>query len=139
MFGQGWFQAMLPELVGSDHVRFSYSKAKHMAGEISRVRKLTELLSIMSRLNRVDLVKGNIDRSIRDIETHPAWMTSAACDDPHIFALVYNMPTRYIFSQDHRLAQCRGHMNRFIDSRFCAFIVISDLDAYRDHRYSILK
>lgn len=139
VFGQGWFQEALPELVACGHVRFSLSRAKQMTGEIQRVRKLAELLGVMSRKNRVDLVRAEIGPAIQALENHPEWVNYAACDDPHIFALVYNLPTKYIFSQDHRLAQCRGYMNRFVDSRFCSFIVISDLSAYRSHRNLILR
>lgn len=141
IFGFSWFKETLFELRNCSHVKFVVSRDRKMLGEIERATKLAQFHQLMAAQNRLEVVPAaSAGPRVEFLESHPAWTANhKVCDDPHIFAMVFERPTRYIFSNDDRLARCRNRLNRSIDHRYCGFIVIHDATTYMRHRSRILR
>lgn len=140
VFSESWFAPILRELVGAREVLFVYSPVKKLDGELARAVKLAEFLKIASSMNKVVVADPDETQAHMDyLEAQDRWGAEAACDDPHIFAIVYVRGVRFVFSMDRRIARCRGTINQAIDARYCGFIVIDREVTYRAHRASILS
>lgn len=125
-------------LADDDNVTFLYSGCKKNIEELRKTPKLLEFLKQMKTLGRRD------DASSEDCETHinslnakGEWAAEKSCDDPHIFAMIYEKPTRFVFTTDACLATCRNYMRATIDQRYCNFILIKTRTNYNKHRPDI--
>lgn len=136
-----WFTPrILTELIDNKAVRFTYTKFGQLAKEHEQSKKFGQLMKRLSDQGRTD----NVSEEQAKLHTVKLtslqnWKNNPACDDPHIFALVYEKPTNYVFSADMRIAQCRDCMNKIVDNRYCDFIVIAKEETYTEHRQKILK
>lgn len=138
---QEWFKSKtLVELIASQAVRFTYTKCGKLADEHEQSKKFGYLMKRLSDQGRTDIVSEEQAQFHADKLTKlQKWQEQQACDDAHIFALVYEKPTRYIFSADMRIAKCRDCLNQFVENRYCDFIVIGKEDVYIQHRQKILS
>ena len=144
IFSQDWFKNALRELVAAPAVIFVYSQASQMKKEISAVRQALQFYKVMSsqknRWGQSRCVIADFDEvnhHISRLEGTGAFSNCSACDDPHIFAMIYVKPTRYVFSHDVRMAACRDKINKTMDKRYCDFVVISNSTVYAEHRPNI--
>lgn len=139
MFSVEWFNKVLPELIRAESVRFSYGLTRKLLGEQEKVKKALEFYKLMGALGkRDDADQAEIERRVEFLEAHESWISCGACDDPHIFAIVFAKPTRYVFSQDARIATCRSVMTQVVDNRYCRFRLVGNEANYLEHRPHIL-
>ena len=140
VFGDEWFQTILSELVETDCVRFSYSEVDKLTHELEKVSQALKFYKLMGEMNRRDSAESTqVQSQIEYLESHVSWRNEASCDDPHIFAIVREIATQYIFTNDKRIAKCRGCMNRVIDKRYCSFKLVTNLANYKSSRHKILS
>ncbi|QIZ82107.1 hypothetical protein [Thalassovita gelatinovora] len=140
LFGQEWFGPIKVELQECSSVRFSYSRVQKLLDEHQKNVKAKTFYQIMSQLNRVDVADSNaVQKRMDKLQENKKWKNEKDCDDPHIFAIVYEMPTPYVFSSDTDMANCRRCIQNSVDSKFCQFIVIASDAIYRKHRQKVLK
>lgn len=141
LFSAAWFEPVLSELSRAKAVRFAYSEQKQMIAEHEKVRKaLTFYKTMGERKQRDDVPGDTCQKRIKELEAHPNWIKNkASCNDSHIFSLVYELPTPYVFSADTKIAACRGCMQNVVSNKYCDFIIISKQDTYNEHRQKILK
>lgn len=144
MFGLTWFRAILPELTNNDKIIFSYGHSKKLAGELTRVRDALRFYKQMGALKSADGRKRRDDANPNEIAEHieiisssASYKSCSACDDAHIFAIVRLKPTRYIFSEDERMARCRNEIRKSLDRKYCNFIIVSSDIVYQTHRAKI--
>lgn len=144
IFSDAWFSPVLGDLIKSKNVQFVFGTSALFQEEQGRVRKALELYKILGQMKAGNGQRKRIDVEAEELERHQAYIDaqqcfigSADCDDPHIFALLYLKPTHFVFSNDARLAACRDHINQFVDSRYCDFIIISAAATYAVHKHAI--
>lgn len=145
MFGVEWFKQALTEMLRSDNVVFIFGRHEKLDGEIGRVRDALAFYKMAGQLKtktgarrRDDVNAEEFGTRIDHLVASPAYNSCAACDDPHIFALVWLRNTPFVFSCDLRLAVCRNHLRKSVDNRYCNFRVIANVQVYGDHRHAIL-
>ena len=138
---EDWFKnEVVKELVAADKVEFVYSNHKKFLGEMSRNSKLLTLIKLMRDKGRCKLVSAEDCGALVDnLEQTQCWANEAACDDPHIFAVVALLPTRYVFTADTRMAQCRAAMRNKLKAKYLNFIVVGTPKVYKRHREKILS
>lgn len=146
MFSEEWFAPIAEELLKNDKVVFVFSQAHAFLREFGLVRKALAFYKLAGELKTASGVRRRIDVDETDIDYHMAYLNgqqcfaqSGDCDDPHIFSLIYTKPTKFVFTMDMRMAACRNHINQYVESRYCDFIVIADLAVYKRHRQEILQ
>lgn len=146
MFSEAWFAHPLEELIKSPKVIFVFGLSKKHNEERSKVRKALEFYKLVGNLKSADGATRRIDTTAAELDPHEEFLSSQQCfddcnhcDDPHIFALVYLKPTRYVFSKDARIAKCRSHINKTIDNKYCRFSIILNLALYNRHKQKILN
>lgn len=136
VFGQSWFVKVVEDLISNPKVRFAYTPHGKMTQEHN-----LKLASFYKRLGdikrRDDVPERAAERHIKALETSETWKSEEACDDPHIFAVVRELPTPFVFTSDTRIAKCRTCMQRVIDSRYCDFRLISRKANYDEKRAEI--
>lgn len=138
IFGDKWFKETLDKLIDDDKVQFTYTSHEKMMGEHENAPKLLAFYKRMGDRNRrIDAAPDATGRHMAKIEGHPEWQAAPECDDPHMFAIVYLKPTRYIFSKDTRMAKCRDCMNKHINGKYCNFRIISSKKVYEQLRNEI--
>lgn len=132
-----WFKTdALPELERRNDIVFVVGDDVKNTTEVSRVRDLLAFLKLMGDKGRVERIpKKDIDQQANYIIGQDSWRRCTACDDEHIFALVYIKHIPFIFSTDRRLATCRNTMRRFVDRHYCSFSVISNKKSFDDNRH----
>lgn len=140
MFSVDWFvKDVLPDLVRSQNVLFTYGEATCFKDELSRTRKALEFYKRMGQIKkRADVDTKEMERHVLIVKACPTYANCNDCDDPHVFALCYIKPTPYIFSEDARMARCRTLINTVLDNRYCNFAVIRTKPVYDIHRGAIL-
>lgn len=145
VFSEEWFAPILKELADSKNVVFLYGKSEEFKREIGKARKALEFYKIIGQMKTSNGVCRRLDVSAEDINVHVDYLSrqqcfanSGDCDDPHIFSIIYSKPTRYLFTMDMRIARCRNHIIKYVDNRYCDFIVIGSADVYMQHRQSIV-
>jgi len=138
---QDWFKArVLTELVQNRAVRFTYSKFGKLAEEHENAKRFGLLMKRLSDQGRTDNVSAeSSDVHVEKLTSLKNWQDEGACDDPHIFALIYEKPTKYVFSADQRIARCRDCINKVVENRYCDFILITREATYIEHKQNILK
>ena len=135
-----WFRGALIELSDNVNVKFLFSDIKKYKEELEKAPKLANLLKLMKQVGRrVDADKDRSEHHAVYLTGLAEWKSEAACDDEHIFAMIYEKPTKFIFSSDVRIAKCRGCINKVVDKRYCGFIVISDEVVFNAKKPEILK
>lgn len=138
IFGESWFQNAMKSLLEDDKVRFTYTTHKKMLAEHQNARSLGALYKRLGDIGRRDDVSSTaVERHVNHLEGIEEWLTNADCDDPHIFALVYAKPTRFVFTKDSRMGNCRDCLRSTIDKRYCQFILVMSSQTYRRHRTEI--
>lgn len=140
MFGCDWFGFILPELEGSKRVRFLFSNCAKGRKELQSYRKALEFERLMRARGRaVSADSSLVEAQVEYLNSHGEFRACRDCDDPHIMAAIYIHPTKYVFSEDKRLAGCRSRMTGVVKSRYCSFVVIGTSSVYQYHRSSILS
>jgi hypothetical protein len=145
MFSERWFIPVREELLRSKNLVFTFSQSSSFIREFSRCtdglkfyKLVGELRTSSGEKRRFDVDPARVEEQENFVNSQHCFVNAQECDDPHIFSLIYNKPTRYIFSMDTRLAQCRSIIQNQLDNRYCNFIVISDLETYKVHRQAII-
>ncbi|MFL5014414.1 hypothetical protein [Rhizobium sp.] len=134
-----WFKDALDEMSKAKNVKFLYTDQPKYRNEIARVFALAQFLKLMAQKGRrVDVDARECQEYIDNLERNPKWTGSGACDDPHLFAMVALKPTRYIFTDEHRISKCRGCMVA-THAQMCAFKAIRTQAVYKKHRSRIFK
>lgn len=146
MFAEGWFKSILEELRANKNVTFTYSPIPKLEGELAKVRAAVDFFKAIGNLKdsggasrRDDAPVDEVEHHYNLLETTDCFARCPACDDPHIFAIIYVKPTKFVFSKDIRIAVCRDTINRSLDRRYCRFIVISKVTTYEAHKAKILS
>lgn len=146
MFSEAWFPEILREMIASNRVTFVYGEIDKLTIEISKVRQALNFYKAVKNLKtadncsrRVDAARDVLEARCDILSNERCFVDCTDCDDPHIFALIYVKPTRYVFSRDARMARCRDTINPYVESRYCRFRVISTEAVYRSHRQRILN
>lgn len=138
--GESWFTDRFEELVGESKVVFVYCEHERYLNELMRVPKLLELLKLMGTLGRrADVDASLCAKHIDEIGAEGAWIAESACDDPHVFAMAYEKPVKYVFTSDGRIATCRNCMRKVLNKRYCSFSLIRSAANYDAHRDKILS
>jgi hypothetical protein len=138
-FSASWFLDVVDELIKSPAVRFAYSPVSKLLDEHEKNFKIRQFYkSVLDMGRRDDADADAVAERMEFLEGLDEWKKEKDCDDPHIFALIYEKPTRYVISSDEDMANCRGCIRRVVDKRYCGFIVVSRKNIYETHRHSIL-
>lgn len=144
VFSEEWFAPILKELLQNKNVTFLYGASQDFKREIGKARKALDFYKLVGQMKTVSGGRRRLDVNAEDIDEHVEYLSgqqcfadSGDCDDPHIFSIIYNKPTKYVFTMDMRIARCRNHINQYVDNRYCDFIVIGSADVYMRHRQSI--
>ena len=138
-FSTEWFPAVLDELIKSRKVTFLFSNCEKGIREVQKVTKALAFMQLMFKAKKaVHADRDRVEQTIREIENHPAFTGCKNCNDGHIFAAIFLHPTRYVFSTDKRMAECRSKISGKVDKRFCQFIVLSSHELYIVHRGQIV-
>jgi predicted nucleic acid-binding protein len=140
MFSADWFKPILIDLIGSKRVTFLFANCEKGLKELSKVRAALEFRKNMTQLKRAkeasaDAVEFHVDL----LNDHADFISCRDCDDPHIMAAIYLLPTKFVFSEDQRMARCRKKLNSKIDKKYLSFIIISNREVYIDHKPIITK
>lgn len=146
VFGESWFQSVLPELIRSEKVRFSYPCSKKFKVEGEKCRKALEFYKLMGATRLSDGTSKREDTEPKRqsaaeavLLQNPTFAACDSCDDPHIMALVAIKPTPFVFSKDKRIAKCRRTIGRAVERKYCRFSVISSGELYTRHKERILR
>ncbi|MFG6586080.1 hypothetical protein [Sulfitobacter sp. MOLA879] len=140
MFGESWFGNCLQELIKAPNVRFSYSNSEKFTQENEHCFKALRFYKLVGDMGkRDDAPATHLETHISHLEGLERWQNEAACDDAHIFALVFLLPTPFVLSKDKRMARCRGCINPQVDKKYCQFALIGDRAIYDKHRAKILS
>lgn len=136
-----WFQEALKDMSNSKTVVFVYTEQEKYAEELRRSPKLLQFIKLMMQKGRVDVADSDkCDAHVNYISSLTPWLTNShCCDDPHLFAMVYEKPTGFIFSNDARLAKCRGCLRNSINRRYLGFSAIRTKNSYDRLRHQIHK
>jgi hypothetical protein len=120
-------------------VKFLYTDQKKYRDEIAKVVSLAQFLKLMAQKGRRVDVDAHACQTLMDaLQETPTWNSSAACDDPHLFAMVAIKPAKYIFTDEQRLAKCRECMAP-THAAMCSFKAIRTEGTYKKHRSKIFK
>ena len=139
LFYDGWFVEVLRELQRHKNIEFLYSKEEKYYSEIGANRKALEFFKLMGLLGKLCIAdESEVSHRRAELESQAVWNSCGACDDPHIFAMVYVKPTKYIFSEDKRIGTCRTTINKSLSSRYCGFRVISSRALFDSHKHDIM-
>jgi hypothetical protein len=134
-----WFDDIARELVEEEKVRFSYSPVGKLLEEHSNNTKIRDFYKAVRDMGRRDDADATAVQSRMDyLEGIKAWRSEKDCDDPHIFAIVFEKPTRFVISKDDDMANCRGCINKVVENRYCNFVIISRRASYDSHRHESL-
>lgn len=136
---KGWFKSALDEMRRSKNVKFLYSDQKKYKAEVSKVVALAQFLKLMAQKGRrIDVDADECQAVIDALNLNTTWSASSACDDPHLFAMMTLHPTRYLFTDEQRIAKCRGCMSE-THQQMCSFKAIRNGNVYKNHRSKIFK
>lgn len=140
MFGEAWFAEIRGELLKSRNVRFSFSGLLQEHIEISRRKDVLTFYKLVGELNRRDDAhQPTAKRNEENLVVDQHWVQNKSiCDDPHIFALVKSLPTKYVFTLDLRMVKCRDCLRGKIDNNYLRFSAITTATAYESNRVDIL-
>lgn len=140
IFGEIWFNEVKSELIMNNNVRFSFSGLPQEGLEMSRRRDILAFYKQVGALRRRDDAhKETAERNHGNLAANTHWIQNRrVCDDPHIFALVKSLPTRYVFTRDLRLVQCRDCLNGRVDADYLRFAAITTKESYKSNRVGIL-
>ncbi len=141
LFSTDWFRTILEaDLVPNKAVRFVYSDDSITSKEHEKAKKAATFYKLMGMQGRRDDVgKADCEKHQTILQSLSEWQDEGACDDPHIFSMVYNKPTGYVFSSDTRIAKCRDCIRKVVENRYCDFIVIAKGTTYLEHRHDITR
>lgn len=113
---------------------------KKLLKEHERAKKAAEFYKLVGDLNkRDDAEKEKVESHIKYLTSLMAWEKEKDCDDPHIFALVFEKPVDYVLTSDQDIANCRKCMNEVVDNRYCQFRLISSEANYKLHKSKIFS
>ena len=139
-FGESWLQDKLQELIDCEMVVFSYAATRKFRQEHEKCLKAQQFYKLMGEIGkREDANPADVQKNSNYLESLREWKAEKDCDDPHIFALVSVKPTKYIFTTDSDIANCRTCINRIVDRRFCNFRLICSETNYKAHKPKIVS
>lgn len=135
-----WFKSEAwPELANAKGVVFLYSEHAKYSEEVKKTPALLYFLKLMGEKGRrLDVDKERCENLSSALEANAAWKGEGACDDPHLFSIVHEKPSAYVFTSDHRIAKCRNCIRRHVSKEYCKFKTITRQKAYSAHRRSII-
>lgn len=139
--GEGWFKNITADLMKLKGVEFVHSLDDKAQGEVERAKKIGQFYLTASKLGRkvITVSAEDANRHIAFLENVEEWKSRTACDDPHIFAIVFEKNVKYVFTGEQRLAECRDCINKKVDNRYCGFSLIRSEEIYNEHRQAIGK
>ncbi|MDH0912079.1 hypothetical protein N5C66_22785 [Rhizobium pusense] len=140
IIGEKWFtDKILPGLLEDENVTFTYTEHEKMVGELEQARKLQKIYKLMGDAGRRnDVTSSEAKKHIQALERNQHWQREEDnCDDPHIFAMVYSKPTRFVFTTDKRMGRCRDCMIRVINKRYSNFLLVMSESTYKKLRAEI--
>jgi hypothetical protein len=141
VIGDNWFQNLSGEILKLRGLDFVYGLDQKTLGEHERSKKLGQFYALASRLGRevIAVPADEVERHMAVLADNVAWKNEGACDDPHIFAIVYERNVRYVFTREHRLAACRDCIIRSVGNKYCNFVLIRSEQIFREHRHHMIK
>lgn len=138
VYGSRWFQRALFDIEKDESVHFLYSDDWKYQQELRKTPKLLAFLKSMAQDSRLIITDKNATEArIEFLQSKKEWQREEACDDPHIFAMIYEKPTRFVFTGDGRLRKCRTCMRKVVKKRYSKFILISNEGNYEKYRSEI--
>ncbi len=130
--GEAWFKKAVTELSTCSNVKFLYSDDEKYRGEVLSSEFLARFLKLMKdKGKREDTDPTECRRIIDRLEATTQFKNEQACDDPHLFAIVYQKPDPFVFTSDKRLLDCRRCMTTVLDQRYRNFSTIQSEENYR--------
>lgn len=134
--GEPWLKEVLLQLTKSKNVTFLYSDHEKYRKEVVGHSFLGQFLKIMKQIGkREDTDPVVCAKVIGELEANPAWTRAEECDDPQIFAIVYQKPNAYVFTKDIRLTKCKTCMKNVLPKHHRSFTTIqskANFDANAD-------
>jgi hypothetical protein len=130
--GEAWFKKAVTELAGCSNVKFLYSDDEKYRNEVLSVEFLAKFLKLMKdKGKREDTDATECRRIIDELEGRVEFKREQACDDPHLFAIVFQKPDPFIFTSDKRILDCRRCMATILDKRYRDFSTIQTEENYK--------
>ncbi|NTF41672.1 hypothetical protein [Rhizobium rhizogenes] len=130
--GEDWLKDAVSQLRKNANVTFLYSDHEKYKNEVVRHSFLGPFLKLMKQLGkREDTDPEVCAKIIAQLEKNPTWAGAAECDDPQIFAIVYQKPSAYVFTSDKRLTRCKDCMKDVLDKQHRSFTTIQSRSNYQ--------
>lgn len=121
-----WFVNNINLLLNSKHIKVLYSSHPKVLAEVKKVPNLLKLLHTLRDTDRrKDIGVDILESKISYLESLSEWGACRACDDPHIFGIVYlaNNLT-YVITKDIRQLECRKKIGKIVDKEYLNFKII---------------
>ncbi|WP_077960773.1 hypothetical protein [Ensifer adhaerens] len=139
-FSKDWFRRIIKQLGKSSGVRFLFTDQEKYLREVGGVVPLATFLKEMkNKGRRIDVPSADVQELMDNLGKHATWIANAkVCDDPHLFAITTLGRGKYIFTDEKRLAKCRGCMVP-VKADICGFKTIRSEAVYKKHRSKVFK
>ena len=133
-----WFRDIVSEIINSRNIILITTSHSLFLNEIKKNQKMLEIYQRLASINKAEVITSDrIETHLTYLKTHSSWTSCSACDDPCIFAMVYEKNVPYVFTSDRRIAACRRVLKMHVDNKYSRFVLITSKNNFNSKRHLI--